>query len=110
VRDTATATPIDFLIAGGHPGDGKPRGVRFPDPGPSAVVLDGKRMLSLPALIELNLASGLSAPDRPRDFDDVIQLIRANNLPATFAALLHPEVQAKYGELWGYAQRPTRDY
>jgi hypothetical protein len=110
VRDVENATPIDFLITGGHPGDGKARGVTFPDPDPSAVVLDGKRMLSLPHLIELKIASGQSAPDRPRDFDDVIQLIRVNKLDAAFAESLHAEVRAKYGELWGYAQRPTGDY
>jgi len=110
VRDVERRVPIDFLLTGGMPGDGKPRGVRFPDPAAASVELDGKRFLSLPRLIELKLASGMSAPDRPQDFADVIQLVRANSLPATFAEGLHAEVQEKYRELWGYAQRPTGEY
>ncbi len=107
VRDVEHRTRVDFLIAGCAPGDGVPRGVRFPDPAGNTVTLDGKQFLDLPRLVELKLASGLSAPDRPRDFDDVIQLIRANALSAGFAAGLHAEVRAKYHELWGYAQRRT---
>ena len=60
--------------------------------------------LQLPTLIELKIASALTAPDRPRDFDDVIQLIRANALPEDFRAQLDLYVQDKYAELWGYAQ------
>lgn len=110
VRDTENRTPIDFLITGGAPGDGKPRGVRFPDPAGNTVTIDGKRYVDLPRLLEMKLASGLSAPDRPRDFDDVIQLIRANTLPETYAEHLHADVQPKYRELWGYAQRPKGEY
>lgn len=107
VRDTEGNVPIDFLVTGGVPGDGTPRGVTFPDPADVAVELLGKRYLALGTLVELKLASGLSAPDRPRDFDDVIQLIRSNRLGEHFADALHPYVQPKYRELWGYAQRPT---
>ena len=32
VRDAENGVPIDFLIAGEYPGDGKPKDVRFPDP------------------------------------------------------------------------------
>ena len=66
--------------------------------------------MALATLIEMKLASGLTSPDRPRDFDDVIQLIRANALAEHFADGLHPYVQPKYRELWGYAQRPTGEY
>ena len=110
VRDMENRTPVDFLITGGFPGDGKPRGLSFPDPADCAVVVDGASYLTLERLVELKLASGLSAPDRPRDFDDVIQLIRVNTLPETYADSLHPEVRAKYRELWGYAQRPTGEF
>jgi len=57
--------------------------------------------------IEMKLASGLSAPDRPLDFDDVIRLILANTLGEHFGDQLHPYVQPKFRELWGYAQRPS---
>ena len=56
------------------------------------------------------MASGLTAPDRPRDFDDVIQLIRANSLPADYHAGLDDYVRDKFVELWRYAQLPTGDY
>jgi hypothetical protein len=107
VKDTDRGVPIDILVTGGIPGDGTPRGVAFPDPAEAAIELAGKRYLTLAKLIELKLASGLSAPDRLQDFADVISLIRANGLGEHFADTLHPYVQPKYRELWGYAQRPT---
>ncbi len=107
VKDTDRNVPIDFLITGGIPGDGTPRGVTFPDPAFVAIEMEGKRYLSLAKLIEMKLASGLSAPDRLQDFADTIQVIRANRLGEHFADQLHPYVQPKYRELWGYAQRPT---
>ena len=107
MRDAQHNVPIDALLTGGIPGDGTPHGVVFPDPVAAAIEHEGKRFLSLAKLIELKLASGLSAPDRPRDFDDVIQLIRSNRLGEHFGDSLHAYVQPKYGELWGYAQRPT---
>lgn len=110
VRDTERDVPIDFVLAGGVPGDGQDRGVRFPDPASDGVEIEGKRYVSLAQLVELKLASGLSAPDRLKDLDDVIQLIRTNQLPEGFAADLHASVQAKYRELWGYAQRPTGEF
>jgi hypothetical protein len=109
IKDTQQRVPIDILLAGRFPGDGKPRGVAFPDPQGTAVRIDGKNYLTLDKLVELKLASGLSAPDRPRDFDDVIQLVRANALPEDYAEQLHPDVRAKYRELWGYAQIPPRE-
>lgn len=108
VKDTDRGVPIDILLTGGIPGDGKPRGVAFPDPADVAVEIEGRRYLALPKLIELKLAAGLSAPDRLQDFADVIQLIRANTLTADLAAELHPYVQSKYRELWGYAQNETK--
>lgn len=107
VRDTANRVPIDFLLSGGIPGDGKPRGVVFPDPVDVAMEVAGVKFLKLAKLVELKLASGMSAPDRPRDFDDVIRLVRQNRLGEHFADQLHPYVQAKFRELWGYAQRPS---
>ena len=110
VRDTERRVPIDFLLTGGNPGDGQPRAVRFPDPAVASEVLDGKRYLTLPRLIELKLASGMSAPDRLQDFADVIHLIRARALTENYAAQLDAEVRDKYRELWGHAQRPTGEY
>lgn len=46
----------------------------------------------------------MTAPHRPRDLDDVIQLIRANALPRDYAVKLNPYVAQKYDELWQAAQ------
>ncbi|MFQ5504129.1 MAG: hypothetical protein ACE5F1_04925 [Planctomycetota bacterium] len=104
VKDTKHNVGIDTVVAGQLPGDGKPKPVRFPDPVDVAVDLGDARILGLDTLLELKLASGMSAPDRPRDLDDVIQLIRANRLQRDHAGRLDPSVRAKFEELWEYAQ------
>jgi hypothetical protein len=109
MRDAEHNVKIDILLTGDYPGDGKPKPVRFPDPAAVAVDIGGTATIALPKLIELKLASGMTAPDRPRDLDDVIQLVRANALPRDFAESLDPWVRAKFDELWGYAQIPVDD-
>ena len=110
MRDVRNGVKIDVLLTGDYPGDGKPKPVRFPDPVGAAVEIDGLWTVGLPELIELKLASGMTSPDRPRDFDDVIQLIRVLRLSDRFSRQLNPWVRAKFEELWGYAQRPNDDY
>jgi hypothetical protein len=107
LRDPENGVNIDILIAGDYPGDGKPKPVRFPDP--AEVALRGERgaFLPLPRLIELKLASGLSAPHRLRDLADVLELVRATSAPRALADELDPSVRAKFLELWDAAQ--TRD-
>jgi hypothetical protein len=105
LRDAQFKVRIDFCLTGEYPGDGKPGPVAFPEPARAADVSeDGTAIVSLPVLIELKLASAMTAPDRPRDYDDVIQLIRANDLPRDFTKHLNPYVHARYEEHWGYAQ------
>jgi hypothetical protein len=58
----------------------------------------------LKALLELKIASGMTAAHRPRDLDDAIQLIRVNSLPREYADQLHPFVRDKFFELWQSAQ------
>jgi len=101
LRDTEHGVRIEFLIAGEFPGDGKPKPVCFPEPEQAGVVIDGIRYLSLPKLVELKLASGMTGGiDRMKDFTDVIALIKALRLSADFAAELNPYVRDKYLELW----------
>jgi hypothetical protein len=109
MRDAEHNVKIDVILTGDYPGDGKPKPVSFPDPASVAIDLGGTATISLPKLIELKLASGMTAPDRPRDLDDVIQLIRVNELPREFGNGLHPWVREKFDELWGYAQIPVED-
>jgi len=107
LRDTEHGVAIDILLAGEFPGDGKPKPVRFPDPATVAVRGAHGAFLPLEILIELKLASGLSAPHRLKDLADVLELIRATALPEALATRLDPSVRAKYSELWSAAQ--TRD-
>ena len=105
IRDTIHGVNIDVLLTGEYPGDGQPKPVAFPDPAAVAEPdEEGIPILALRALIELKLASGMTAPDRPRDLDDVIQLVRTNELPRDYADQLNPYVRAKYDELWNAAQ------
>jgi hypothetical protein len=100
LRDTETGVRIKFLVTGEYPGDGKPKPVAFPDPTSAAVETAGMHLLSLPKLIELKLASGISNPRRIRDLADVQELIDLLHLPAEVADQLNPYVAAKYRELW----------
>jgi len=107
LRDTEHGVDIDVLLAGEFPGDRQAKPVRFPDPATVAIRSEHGAFLPLEILIELKLASGLSAPHRLKDLADVLELIRAANLPEALAARLDPSVRAKYTELWAAAQ--TRD-
>jgi hypothetical protein len=104
MRDTEYGVDIDVLVAGDYPGDGKPKPVAFPDP---AVVAERRAtgcFVPLPRLIELKLASGMTAPHRLKDLADVLELIRAQALPIELAEELDPYVRDRYRELWEAAQ------
>jgi hypothetical protein len=100
VRDTSTGVRIDFLVSGQYPGDGKPKPVAFPRPDEDSIEIDGIRYLQLPAVINLKLASGMTAAHRLRDLADVQELIRVLKLSADFAEKLNPYVREKFLELW----------
>ncbi len=105
LRDTVHGVNVDVMLTGGYPGDRQPKPVAFPlpadvnEPDP-----EGIPVLTLPVLLTLKLASGMTAPHRPRDLDDVIQLIRKNGLDRGYADQLDPYVHRKYLELWEAAQ------
>jgi hypothetical protein len=109
LRDTDAGVTVDVVLAGEYPGDGKPKPVVFPDP--ARVAVRGRRVALLPleTLIELKLASGISAPHRLKDLADVLELIRALALPLDKAAALDASVRPKYEELWRAAQAAERD-
>lgn len=104
LRDTQNDVAIDVLITGEYPGDRKPKPVAFPDPAFAAERVGDLRLLPLERLIELKLASGISAPHRLRDLADVLELIRVRSLPRNFELQLDPSVREKYRELWEAAQ------
>jgi hypothetical protein len=104
-KDTITSVNVDTLIVGDYPGDGLPKPVAFPAPEDvSFRNEDGIPFLRLESLLELKISCGMTVSHRPRDFDDVIQLIRVNRLPLEFAQKLNPFVVSKYQELWQAAQ------
>jgi len=103
-RDATQNVDIDVLLTGEYPGDGKEKPVAFPDPAEAAVRGDRFSLLPLSTLLELKLASGMTAPHRLRDLADVIELIRINGLGEEFAGSLHPYVREKFQELWQAAQ------
>jgi hypothetical protein len=110
VRDTQNGVKIDFLIEGDFPGDGAPKPVCFPRPAEASLRSGTLRVLSLPKLIELKLASGMTAPHRLQDLADVLRLIEIKSLGRDMALELDPYVREKFDELWQSAQHEPDDY
>ncbi len=98
-RTTAENVTVEVIVEGEFPGDGKPKPVVFPNPNESKTEIDGIKTLSLEKLIELKLASGMTAPHRLKDLADVQELIKIKDLTAEFAEKLNPFVREKFLEL-----------
>ena len=103
-RNTQTGVRIEIVTSGEYPGDGKPKPVRFPDPSEARIQKEGLWLIKLEKLIELKLASGLSAPHRLRDLSDVQELIIRLNLPLELEETLDSSVRTEYRRLWNNAQ------
>lgn len=102
--DTESQIRIEIITAGEYPGDGLPKPVVFPDPAGKTVERGEVRVIALENLIELKLASGLTAPHRLRDLSDVQDLIIALSLPFDLIGKLDESVRAEYRRLWEAAQ------
>jgi len=100
LRDAANGVKIEFLIAGEYPGDGKPKPIAFPNPQDVFEIRDGIKVLQLPRLIELKLASYMTGKARSKDLGDVEELIRTLKLSKDFAAQLNPYVAPLFIEKW----------
>jgi hypothetical protein len=100
LRDAANGVRIEFLITGEYPGDGKPKPIAFPNPKDVCEIRDGIKVLQLPRLIELKLASYMTGKARSRDLGDVEELIRLLDLPKDFAAQLNPYVAGLFLQKW----------
>jgi hypothetical protein len=100
---------IEVLTAGDYPGDGKPKPVSFPVPANASVEIDGVRIVTLEKLIELKLASGMTAPDRLKDLADVQELIKARGLSSGLAERLNPYVREKYLQLCEGVEQARQD-
>jgi hypothetical protein len=107
-RDTETRVRIEVITTGEFPGDGKPKPVSFPDPLAASVEREGIRIVTVEKLIELKLASGMSAPHRLRDLADVQDLVSVLGLPLDLAERLDPSVRDAYRQMW-HATRVSDD-
>lgn len=102
--DPKTEAWIDFLIAGQIAGNRrKNRDVTFPHPNEGQLHND-LRTVSLPRLIELKLVTW-----RYKDWGDVVELIRRNNLPESLAEAMHASIRMAYLECYDQANRPDYD-
>ncbi len=108
-RDTRTGVKIEVMTSGEYPGDGKPKPVVFPDPVDARVDKENLWVIGLEKLIELKLASGLSAPHRLKDLADVQELILQLHLPLEISKELDPSVRPEYERLWNSAQLAPKD-
>ena len=99
LKSTVDNVTIEVMTTGEYPGDGKPKPVSMPEPAAASTEIDGIKFVTLEKLIELKLASGMSAPDRLKDLADVQELIKIRKLDAGFASKLDPYVREKYREL-----------
>jgi hypothetical protein len=100
LKDATNGVRIEFLIAGEYPGDGKPKPVAFPRPQDVFEIRDGVKILQLPRLVELKLASYMTGKARSKDLGDVEELIRALRLPRDFSAQLDPYVRQLFEAKW----------
>ena len=85
-RDTRTRVKVEIMTTGEYPGDGKPKPVAFPDATRAREKKEGLWVLELTKLIELKLASGLTAPHRLTDLADTHELILHLRLPWSWAS------------------------
>jgi hypothetical protein len=107
LKSTVDGISIEVMTTGEYPGDGKPKPVSMPEPTEASTEIDGIRFVTLEKLIELKLASGMSAPDRLKDLADVQELIKIRKLDAEFGSKLNPYVRDKYHELEEAVRKST---
>lgn len=104
-RTTRENVPIKIITTGDYPGDGLPKPVQFPAPNENFMVIDGIKTITLEKLIELKLASGITAPDRLKDLADVQEVMKAKSLDISFAENLDASVREKFIELHQAVER-----
>ena len=92
-RDRINQITIDILVTGLFPGTGKPGPIAYPDPASVSEIIRDVRVLNLVTLVQLKLAA-----HRYRDFGDVVELIRFNELDESFSDRLHASLRRDYVE------------
>jgi hypothetical protein len=91
--DRVNKVGVDILVTGLYPGSGKPGPIAYPDPTDVAETIDTVQVVNLLTLIQLKLAAR-----RYRDFSDVVELIRFNNLDEGYLDHLDPSVRSDFIE------------
>jgi hypothetical protein len=95
---------VDFLMAGEIAGNRrKNREVRFPHPNEAEMHGD-LLTVSLPRLIELKLVTW-----RYKDWGDVVELIRRNNLAESLAEQMHSSIKSAYLQCYDQAHEEGYD-
>lgn len=97
---------IDLHVAGAIVPSGEKRGFAWPEPDGSSVMIDGLKVLSLPAILNLKLSDEAPRALQLRHLADGMELIKAIRPPASFEMQLHPAVRSTYRRLWEVAQQP----
>ncbi|CAF0929409.1 unnamed protein product [Rotaria sordida] len=97
---TSTGVSVDVAIEGEYPGGGSIGPISFPNPKVCQQNIDDMKVISLPKLIDLKLASHQYRPvDRAKDFSDVVELIKILKLNQLFSNLLDPAVRNKFEQI-----------
>jgi hypothetical protein len=109
LRSTRDGVTIEVMTTGEYPGDGKPKPVSIPEPSTASTEIDGIKIVTFEKLIELKLASGMTAPHRLKDLADVQELIKIRGLQPEFAAQLNPYVRGKFLELYDTIKQSPKD-
>jgi hypothetical protein len=91
--DRTNGITIDILVTGFFPGSGEPGPIAYPDPGRVSETIDKVRVVDLVTLVQLKLAAR-----RHKDFGDVVELIRFNDLDESFTDQLHASVRGDFIE------------
>lgn len=109
LRSTRDGVTIEIMTTGEYPGDGKPKPVAIPDPSTASTEINGVKVVTLEKLVELKLASGMTAPHRLKDLADVQELIKVRALQPEFAERLDPYVREKFLELYETIKQSPKD-
>jgi len=109
LRSTSDGIIIEVMTTGEYPGDGKPKPVSIPEPSKASTDINGIKVVTFEKLIELKLASGISAPHRLKDLADVQELIKIRKLQPEFAERLDPYVRGKFLELYETVRQNPED-
>ena len=109
LRATKEGITIEVMTTGEYPGDGKPKPVSIPEPSTASTEINGVQVVTFEKLIELKLASGMTAPHRLKDLADVQELIRIRQLQSEFAERLDPYVRGKFLELYETIRQSPKD-